>query len=311
MPNPTKELFLTAMRERFGELRKLDFSQSLYQICGKSVRVYVRYSRVHDRNKGFYGLRASDLRKLEGSRSFICFLWDGQREPLLVPYSEYEDIFASTSPAPDGQFKVQIYIQEEGVEMYVAKAGRFNVEGHFGWHEIEAGVDSSKLMKVPPLSHSQVQTMLGAIGVAKNCDIWIPANDRPKLDWGLSIRYDFRGHLPSGFDRVQEILQEVDVIWVRHGSSDLAALFEVEHSTPIYSGLLRLNDIHLASPGIHPRFSVVSNDERRSVFARQLGRPTFQASGLGEICTFLDYVNVFEWHERTKRQRSGVANEKK
>ena len=74
----------------------------------------------------------------------------------------------------------------------------------------------------------------------------------------------------------------------------------VEHSTPIYSGLLRFNDVHLMLPDLAIRFGIVSNDPRRALFVRQLGRPTFKASGLKEICTFFEYQNVFGWHQRIR-----------
>jgi hypothetical protein len=95
-------------------------------------------------------------------------------------------------------------------------------------------------------------------------------------------------------------LEEVDVIWIQKGSSELRALFEVEHSTPIYSGLLRFNDIHLAAPRLRPTFSIVANDARREVFVRQLNRPTFQASELNKFCNFLEYINVFGWFNRIR-----------
>ena len=81
------------------------------------------------------------------------------------------------------------------------------------------------------------------------------------------------------------------------------ALFEVEHSTPIYSGLLRLNDIHLLSPYSKATYSIVSNDDRRNLFVRQLNRPTFTMSTLRENCTFLLYPNVFTWHKRIVQGR--------
>ena len=71
----------------------------------------------------------------------------------------------------------------------------------------------------------------------------------------------------------------------------------------MYSGLLRFNDILLTDPKVS-RFSIVSNDVRRDLFARQLHRPTFKRSGLAELCSFLEYANVFEWHERLSRARS-------
>lgn len=298
MAKEIKSAFLQELTARYGSLRKLDRSDSLYEIGGGAARVYVRYSRVHPRNKTWYGLRAEDLQRLEGHPSLVCFLWDGQPEPLCVPFSEYEDIFQSLPPASDGQYKVQILLQNDGTELYVAKAGRFNVEGHFGWDKIKSLIDTTHAEAIPELSHPQMQTLLGAIGTTKGFDIWIPQNDRPKLDWSLADRFQCRDVLPGGFEPVQDILQEVDVIWIQRGSSDLRALFEVEHSTPIYSGLLRFNDIHLMAPGLHPRFSVVAYGTRRSIFVRQLNRPTFRMSGLNELCTFLEYVDVFDWYKR-------------
>jgi hypothetical protein len=227
-------------------------------------------------------------------------LWDGQIEPLLIPFSEYEDVFQSSSPARDGQYKTQIYLQDEGTELYIARAGRFNVEGYFGWSELETLIDSARFQAMPELSHSQIQTLLGGIGAIKGYDIWIPPTDRGRLDWSATDRFECRDVLPHGFDPIEGILREVDVIWIHRGSSQIRSLFEVEHSTPVYSGLLRFNDIHLLAPSLHPRFSIVANDTRRSLFVRQLRRPTFQASGLSELCTFLEYANVLGWHKRVK-----------
>jgi len=300
MASEAKRAFLGALTERYGRLHKLDRTQSLYEIGDGAARVYIRYSKVHGGHRTFYGLRQEDLQNLEGHPSLICFLWDDQAEPLLVPFSEYEDVFQSISPAGDGQYKVQVYLQDDGTELYIAKAGRFNVEGHFGWSELEALIDSASLGIVPEFSHSQMQTFLGAIGIAKDYDIWVPESDRAKLDWSLTDRFNCRDLLPFGFEGVSSILQEVDVIWIQKGSSEPRALFEVEHSTPIYSGLLRFNDIHLVAPGLRPRFSIVANDTRRALFVRQLNRPTFRVSGLSELCTFLEYVNVFGWYNRIK-----------
>ena len=301
MAHEVKKLFLNELNRRYGKIRKLEKSQSLYEIVGASIRVYIRYSKVHNEHNMFYGLRREDLQQLEGCPSVICFLWDTQTEPLLVSFSDYEEIFQSTTPAGDGQFKVQMYLQDDGTELYIAKVGRFNVEDNFGWNELEKLVDSSKLVDIPNFSHSQIQTLLGAIGIGKGFDIWIPTSDRNKLDWSLTERFGCSNALPYGFENVMKILQEVDVVWINRGSSRLRALFEVEHSTPIYSGLLRFNDIHLIAPNLRPRFSIVSNDSRRSLFVRQLNRPTFQRSGLHELCTFLEYVNVFGWFNRLKQ----------
>jgi hypothetical protein len=301
MANNVKLNFLKALSERYGTLRKLDRSLSLYVIGQDAARIYIRYSKVHDQQRTFYGLREEDLRQLEGHPSLICFLWDGQKDPLFLRFSDYEEVFHSTCPASDGQYKAQIYLQDGATELYVAQAGRFNVEGSLGWGELEAIISLSDIKILPEFTHSQMQTLLGAIGTAKGYNVWIPSNDRSKLDWSVANSFTCMNLLPSGFKEAEKIIQEIDVMWLPRGSSEPRALFEVEHSTPIYSGLLRFNDVHLVAPHLRPRFSVVANDVRRDLFVRQLNRPTFRSSGLNELCTFLDYKDVFSWFNRIKK----------
>lgn len=301
MANAIKAKFLQELTERFGIPRKLNQSLSLYIIGEDAARIYIRYSKVHDNHRTFYGLRDEDLRQLEGSPSLICFLWDNQKEPLFIRFTDYEEVFHSALPAGDGQYKVQVYPQDGATELYVARAGRFNVEGNYGWEELERILFAKAAGEIPALTHPQVQTLLGAIGVAKGFDVWIPMYDQGKLDWSISSPFQCHKSLPQGYQEVEKIIQEIDVIWMQRGSSEPRALFEVEHSTPIYSGLLRFNDLHLVTPRLRPRFSVVANDARRELFVRQLNRPTFRMSGLNELCTFLDYRDVLGWHTRINK----------
>jgi hypothetical protein len=300
MASDTKKTFLNNLAAKGGALTKLPVSQSLFELGKGEVLVYVRYSKLHSREQSFYGLRKTDLQLLSGRRAIIAFLWEGQPEPLLVPYSEFEEVFHSIKPADDGQYKAQVFVQDEGIELYLPRAGRFNVERFMGWAALESFISTVGLDKAPKLNHNQVQTLLGAIGVVKGYDVWVPVIDRARLDWKIASRFSCRETLPTGYESVESVLQEVDVLWIGRGSSELRALFEVEHSTPIYSGLLRFNDIHLTLPDPSRRFSIVSNNIRRALFGRQLNRPTFKASGLVELCTFLEYFDVYEWHKRMK-----------
>ena len=236
----------------------------------------------------------------------LCFLWDEQSEPLFVPFSSYEEIFRSVTPAKDGQFKVQIYLKGSGSELYIAQAGRFNVEGYFGWNQLDYFLNAKEFLAIPDLSHWQVQTLVGSIGASKGFEVWVPLADRGKLDWSMTTQFQCLKSIPHGFEEAADILQEIDVFWIERGSSNLRALFEIEHSTPIYSGLLRFNDIHLVTPNLQPSFSIVADEARRGVFVSQINRPTFKASGLNDKCTFLEYANIYEWHRRIALGKGGV-----
>lgn len=298
MPNPFKIKFLNDLRTRYGTLKKLPDSLSLFEIGEGLCRIYIRYSKVHSRNQSFYGIRKDDLKQLEGHNSVICFLWDTQREPAFVPYNEFEEIFSVLAPASDGQIKAQIYQESDGTELYISNAGRFNIESFLGWEYFDSIIDKSKIISIPDFSHSQIQTLLGSIGIIKGYDVWIPAIDKSRLDWQLTTRFECRTDLPERYSTVSGIIREVDVMWLKRGSTELTAMFEVEHSTPIYSGLLRFNDLHLIEPNLKPKFNIVSNDLRKALFLRQVNRPTFRMSGLSELCNFLEYKDVYGWFNR-------------
>jgi hypothetical protein len=51
-----------------------------------------------------------------------------------------------------------------------------------------------------------------------------------------------RERLPTQFDKeTNEIIEEIDVLWL--SGQMIMAAFEVEHSTSIFSGLLRMSDL--------------------------------------------------------------------
>ena len=297
MPNVYKADALEELRRRFGQLRRLSGSQSLFSMGDEAARIYVRYSKIHDGGRTFFGLRDVDLRQLEGHNAFICFLRDDGTPPVFVPFADFEEVFRHAEPAKDGQYKVQLVSNRGGLELYIARQGRFNVEGYVGFETVSRTLDPGRLRELRDLSHSQVQTLLAAIGHIKGYGVCIPSNDLGKLDWSLSRPFPLREHLPAGFGHVAGILSEIDVVWVASAGNVIEGLFEVEHSTPVYSGLLRFNDVFISDRSVS-RFSIASNDARRALFARQLSRPTFRESGLAELVTFLEYTNVYDWHDR-------------
>jgi len=281
-------------------VRKLTGSESLFVVGNEAARIYFRYSKVHEGGRTFFGLRQVDLRQLEGHNSYLCFLMDDKSPPIFVPYADFEEVFANAEPARDGQYKAQLLTKSSALELYIARQGRFNVEGYIGLEAIERGIDARRLREGQSLSHSQVQTLIARIGHVKGYDVYVPESDAGKLDWSITKSFPLRRQVPSGFDQIRGILDEIDVVWIASGRNNIEGLYEVEHSTPLYSGLLRFNDVLLTNPRV-TRFSIVSNDARRELFSRQISRPTFRKSGLAELCSFLEYANVLAWHDRLSR----------
>jgi len=297
MPNPYKDAVLNELRARFGSLRKLPGSNSLYAIGDDAARVYMRYSKAHAKRRKFFGLRDSDLRQLQGSNSHICFLSNEDAKPVVTPYADFEQVLHRAHLAGDGQYKVQI-LQGSGThELYVPGQGRFNIGGYIGLEGLAESLSGCTAAPAAELGHSQVQTLLADIGHRKGFDIYAPPEDIGGFDWTLAAPFRLRTQVPAGYDCVRSILSGVDIIWIGASRDCIEAMFEVEHSTPIYSGLLRFNDVLLTDPKLC-RFFIVSNDTRRELFARQIARPTFCRSRLNELTSFLHYANVYEWHRR-------------
>lgn len=100
------------------------------------------------------------------------------------------------------------------------------------------------------------------------------------------------------------------MIWLEKDSFRPIAFFEIEHSTSIYSGLLRLNDIMIDYP--LPKAGVVSFEKRRPIFVKELARRTFQKSGLDKVCKFYNYKTVHAWLNRlqsSQQEAKKIADE--
>lgn len=146
---------------------------------------------------------------------------------------------------------------------------------------------------MPNLSHSHVQSLIGAIGLKKGYNLWFPDSDKIKMDSSIIDNSKVLEKLPTFGSEIDNIITEIDVIWLKNRKP--VSFFEVEHSTPIYSGLLRFNDVLLTIAGAD-NFNIVADNEREGKFSRELGRPTFRQNKLINKVTFLDYENIYNWY---------------
>lgn len=295
MANDYKKSLLTQIEGRLGPLVRIPGSQSLFDLAS-GVRVYLRYSKIHGSGNAFYGLRQVDLNLLDGHDSFICFFSDKQ-QPLFVPYADFDSVIRQSSLASDGQYKVQLTFESGTRNLYLPRVGHFNVDAYGGLDALYVSASGSRDRLSQNLTHSQAQTLIGSIGSLKGYGVYVPPNNADLLDWNIAPSFHLVKTLPAYIEERTRFASEIDVIWIDHTHNLVSAAFEVEHSTPVYSGLLRFNDVLLTCPGSR-RFFVVSNEARRDLFARQLQRPTFQRSGLSDMASFLDYTNVYDWHCR-------------
>ena len=66
----------------------------------------------------------------------------------------------------------------------------------------------------------------------------------------------------------------IDVLWFQKGSNNVLCAFEVEKSTSIYSGILRLTDLSFTIADGDEAFYLVVPDSREKDVQLQLARPS-------------------------------------
>ncbi|MBX3499349.1 MAG: EVE domain-containing protein [Alphaproteobacteria bacterium] len=155
--------------------------------------------------------------------------------------------------------------------------------------EVEVDVESTRE------SHL-VQAKVAEIGAKMNFRIWIPRNDRQKVKAivGAAHHAAFLEELPLNYDDATlRTIEQIDVIWLRNRSMTRA--FEIEHTTAIYSGLLRMADLLALQPNMDIAVSIVAPDARREKVLKEIKRPVFsllESGPLYESCSYIPYSAI-------------------
>jgi hypothetical protein len=85
-------------------------------------------------------------------------------------------------------------------------------------------------------------------------------------------RWDHSLSMREGVMRLKSV-RLIDVVWLEAGRRRVAAVFEVEHSTSIYSGIVRMLDLTLGSAvAAGTAMFLVAPEDRRDEVAQQLRR---------------------------------------
>jgi hypothetical protein len=141
-----------------------------------------------------------------------------------------------------------------------------------------------------PRVHTEIQAKLRDIGLHEGFDVWV-ADRGEAWESGL-LGSGCLTDLPVvAGERTRSVMRRIDVIWFRKGTGHPVRFFEIEHSTEVYSGLLRFNDVMIDFP-ILDAFIVGEGDRTHAKFEREIARRTFEQSGLRDVTQFLSYDTV-------------------
>lgn len=154
--------------------------------------------------------------------------------------------------------------------------------------------------------HTRIQWLLAKIGYQVGCDVWIAANDQSKSWNGERLGDLSLKTLPPVMDTAtRRLIHLIDVLWLR--GDDVIAAYEIEHTTSISSGLLRLYDVDAACPTrIMHLCVVIPNPSLRRIQA-VLARPAFQRLHLQERCLIIPEETLLQQAEHILRWASSPS----
>ncbi len=88
-------------------------------------------------------------------------------------------------------------------------------------------------------------------------------------------------------------IEQIDVLWLKGHS--IVRAFEVEHTTSIYSGILRMADLLALQPNMDIKLHIVAPDERKEKVFQEIRRPVFSMFEKGPLSnrgSYIGYENV-------------------
>jgi hypothetical protein len=161
--------------------------------------------------------------------------------------------------------------------------------------------DDSTVVTQEPEQESResirIQALIATIGARMGLSIWIPRSDRGAVlkEWQDSGQA-LLDRLPLNCDETTlRTIENIDVLWLRRRS--IIRAFEVEHTTSVYSGLLRMADLLALQPNMDIKLHIVAPAGKREKVFQEIRRPVFsllERGPLADSCTYLSYESVRE-----------------
>ena len=167
--------------------------------------------------------------------------------------------------------------------------------------ELQIGTPDEQASELPEITavskHTEIQYNLLRLGADMGNDVWVARNDRSRQWQGQILGEMPRmvADLPTQFNEVtNKTIELIDVLWLKGNS--IVAAFEVESTTKIYSGLLRMSDLLALQPNLEINLFLVAPDDRRERVEQEMLRPTFalREKPLAKVCGFIAFSTLLD-----------------
>jgi type II restriction enzyme len=208
--------------------------------------------------------------------------WDAylaMRDGILALNAHYRDILSNDLGALAG------LLFDVGSGRYSAPPLQDDEAARKSWETDLARVREENAKAVKALAqarendrtHTEIQGWLRDLGRALGYSVWVAANDRARAYESGVLGDSCLDSLPKDLAQspAAEAIRLIDVLWLDQASR-VAAAFEVEHTTSIYSGIVRLLDLALGANAAANGLFLVAPDSRERDVRDQLARPAFR-----------------------------------
>lgn len=263
---------------------------NVYRVDGK-LHLMVRTSRLHQgRGVYFFGLtRRSFQNFAELPAAVIAFVLADTLEALMIP-AEWIWHRREKLSADSKQFKLEI---DKSLRLKLPKGSEGSAD-LAGFRERLELLDTSAGVVIPKREpkavtdrHSDVQGMLLEIGNSRGFETYCP-NKSPRFRSKSLGEIASSAVFPDFPGINNEIVRQIDVIWLERSFPVHA--FEVEFTTGIWSGLVRLGELRRLNTVFH-----VITDGDGKAFRRRIAGDIF--TDLVERCHHANATDVRELYE--------------
>lgn len=306
--NKNTKDFVTKMEKRYGKSERV--AKGFVLNFGQQITCGIRYSKLYKKGNtanAFFAIEQNFIESKFGEETksplgiYGVFLLDN-KDTLVIPHSFFADILKS-SPTN------RVHVDKRDDKYFLRISGHqpFEVTEFLNKFPIPPNekIEPEPLIIEPVENqeqsireHLRIQYFLIKFGRAAGYTVWVAPQDKHLEYDGEKFSDLSLSHLPNfGFDaNTNSIIQNIDVLWVE--GNVIHKAFEIESTTSVYSGLLRLSDLILAQPNTTIDLNIVAALSRRETVKRNVLRPSFHA--LRRKCSYISFEEVIKKYELVK-----------
>ncbi len=228
---------------------------------------------------------------------------DKQLTRIRKKFGDVTNPPSEPEPEPD-------YVEEEVVEavaepeLTTAPEAQERAEAESDVDEADEEKDEESKRK-----HTEMEYKLLWLGNMLGLSVWVATDDRKKSYEGtkLSELLGMLSSLPSSIRvKAPRSIERIDVLWLE--KDKIIAAFEIEHSTKMHRGLLKMSDMLIATNDSSIRTNIVASDDRLYEAQGKTNRPTFKNTGLTDSCWFIGYSDLTDKFTEAEQNGSLAYN---